>query len=365
MSDTLHSTAQIIDFARGVREHLADLPSDEVEDLTEGLEADLAEAFAEDLARELPDPAEYALELRTAAGLPPQASAGKEGIRHAAKGVVDSIRLTASRLRTTPATAGVIEFLVSLRPFWWVARAVVAYMFCVWMTGVARQLVPHTAVQWAVLAAFVVISVQWGRGRWRARWMHWPLLVANAFAVLVLIPVVSHQAEQSLTWQEAAAVFGVNDGGPVNAAAEPMAGVQLNGKDVTNIFAYGADGKLLDGIQLFDQDGHPLATSVPGGNGCLEGTPCVDQSGTDGAGVWVPSVLETGAKAWNVFPMRMQAAEHDDQSGGLRADPAATPQRRTPPFVKVPALMTAGQDAATVSSEKVSGKSPQSGTKNP
>ena len=57
---------EIASFAASVRAELADLPAEEVEELTEGLEADLAEAFREDLARELGDPSAYAAELRTA-----------------------------------------------------------------------------------------------------------------------------------------------------------------------------------------------------------------------------------------------------------------------------------------------------------
>ena len=37
-------TPEIVEFAQGVRAALADLPAEEVDDLTEGLEADLAEA---------------------------------------------------------------------------------------------------------------------------------------------------------------------------------------------------------------------------------------------------------------------------------------------------------------------------------
>ena len=44
-------TPEIRRFADGVRAALADLPADEVEDVTEGLEADLAESLAEDLRR--------------------------------------------------------------------------------------------------------------------------------------------------------------------------------------------------------------------------------------------------------------------------------------------------------------------------
>ena len=73
-------TPEIVEFAQGVRAALADLPAEEVDDLTEGLEADLAEAYAEDLQRELPDPAAYATELRAAAGLPLRAKAAKTGV---------------------------------------------------------------------------------------------------------------------------------------------------------------------------------------------------------------------------------------------------------------------------------------------
>ena len=73
-------TPEIVEFAQGVRAALADLPAEEVDDLTEGLEADLAEAYAEDLQRELPDPAAYATELRAAAGLPMRTKGAKSGV---------------------------------------------------------------------------------------------------------------------------------------------------------------------------------------------------------------------------------------------------------------------------------------------
>ncbi len=60
-----------------VRAWLADLPADEVEDLTAGMEADLAERAAESgggtLGALLGEPEAYAAELRSAAGLPPRA----------------------------------------------------------------------------------------------------------------------------------------------------------------------------------------------------------------------------------------------------------------------------------------------------
>ncbi|RMI02417.1 HAAS signaling domain-containing protein, partial [Cellulomonas triticagri] len=72
--------ATVADYAAEVRTHLADLPQDQVDDLTDGLEADLADALADPTGRpaDMPPgltarfgaPAEYARELRAAAGLP-------------------------------------------------------------------------------------------------------------------------------------------------------------------------------------------------------------------------------------------------------------------------------------------------------
>ena len=71
--NTIESGGRTIDtFASAVRAALSDLPADEVNDLTEGLEADLAEHFDEDPDEPMPDPIAYADELREAAGLVPR-----------------------------------------------------------------------------------------------------------------------------------------------------------------------------------------------------------------------------------------------------------------------------------------------------
>lgn len=63
-------------FAAAVRERLSDLPTDEVDELLDGLQGDLTERLAESAdagdvgTGELGDPEAYADELRQAAGLP-------------------------------------------------------------------------------------------------------------------------------------------------------------------------------------------------------------------------------------------------------------------------------------------------------
>lgn len=100
MSTTLSPEAVILDqvrrYAAEVRAHLADLSPEQVDDLTDGLEADLAEALADmpgalrplpeggdlpdggattllDVAARFGPAAGYAAELRSAAGLDPAA----------------------------------------------------------------------------------------------------------------------------------------------------------------------------------------------------------------------------------------------------------------------------------------------------
>ncbi|TFD05650.1 hypothetical protein E3T29_13490, partial [Cryobacterium sp. TMT1-66-1] len=77
MSETATTPQSIRDFALAVRAALNDLPADDVDDLTDGLEADLTEQAADvdagDAAApgfDLGDPVAYADELRGAAGLP-------------------------------------------------------------------------------------------------------------------------------------------------------------------------------------------------------------------------------------------------------------------------------------------------------
>lgn len=339
MSATLHVTSEITEFARCVRDQLADLPAEDIDDLTDGLEADMAEAFADSPGHELPDATAYALELRNAAGLPPREAPAKNGIRHSFAGVADNFRLKrdglAANIRQSALGAGALDLLIELRPVWWVLRAWVAYELVGVIFGFEGPAFPPNFGLWVFLGLLVLISVQWGRHRWvPAKGAAGLILVGNVIAGLTLLPSVQHAYDASQAESPAEYMQRTVD--------EPQEGVLLNGKEVTNIFAYGADGKPVKNVQLFDQDGRPLATSVPGGNGCLQGSNCED-GGNVGAGVWVPSVLETGAKSWNVFPMQMVLAAFDDSTGVFGPDPAAKPEDRTAPFLKVPAVLSSTQ----------------------
>ena len=91
MNDTtmIGAAGQVEDvraYVPAVRAWLADLPADEVEELTAGMEADLAERAAESggpLGGLLGQPEAYAAELRSAAGLPAARRRGGAGCRAA------------------------------------------------------------------------------------------------------------------------------------------------------------------------------------------------------------------------------------------------------------------------------------------
>ena len=70
MTTSTQTSPDIAAFAAAVRDALADLPRGEVDELTDGLEADLTDRSLEPDAPDLGDALAYADELRLAAGLP-------------------------------------------------------------------------------------------------------------------------------------------------------------------------------------------------------------------------------------------------------------------------------------------------------
>ncbi|NHA70343.1 hypothetical protein, partial [Phycicoccus flavus] len=106
-------------YVRAVRLWLDDLPSEDADELTRGMEADLAERAAESGERLWPllgEPEAYAAELRSAAGLPPRRlpdEPARPG--HLAQFRADWLRLRDSALERWP-------WVRDLRAAWWLAR---------------------------------------------------------------------------------------------------------------------------------------------------------------------------------------------------------------------------------------------------
>lgn len=323
-------TPEIAAFATAVRAALSDLPADERDELTDGLEADLAEAYAEDLRRELPDPGEYAAELRTAAGLPVQESK-RRGFSEAWRGSVRDVR---SAIDRHPALSATADFLKTLRPAWWVARGWAATYVVAQVFGGWWGLLP--GLPWFLVAiAAIVLSVQIGRGRWTFRWLTPLVVVGNVVAAIALVVMIDHSANGGYVYGSS-----FDEGyqqGMLDSGTQDLTGVYLDGQAVTNIFPYDASGKPLKDVQLYSENGRRLSTAVAGGNGCL------DESTCDEYGLWVSRALTSGLAVFNVYPLQMVQTETDEMGADVPVE-GAEPIDKPLPFPLAPAVVGAESD---------------------
>ena len=312
--------ADIAAFAASVRRHLDDLPAEEVDELVDGLPADMADQAADrGAAFALPDAAAYADELRAAAGLPPRVEPGR------GPGLVERVarrsRTLTGRLRAHPAAAATWDFLSALRPAWWLIRAVVIFeAITVFGRGQWLQL---DLVGVVILLACVIVSVQWGRGRWLTKkWGRGILLTVNISA-WVLLPMLVFGAMSSYAqWRAYGSMASID------YSSTP--GLAIDGERVRNVFAYDAEGNPIERVQLFDQSGRPLTTVGRGGQ-----SDEFDWYFYGGGGPTPVGEREIGRQpVWNIFPLQEVTAD-DWLDGEPAIDDAVEP---TFPFPRVPSL---------------------------
>lgn len=323
-------------FAAAVRTHLDDLPADDVDDLLDGLEADLSDQASEagdDF--ELPDATTYAAELRAAAGLP-ERSAGSRGRRTSVVQMVrDGWIETGASVRRSPVGAWVLDFLSSLRPVWWLLRGITWYFaaYVLLLTFIPSRtyngllgavfVLNGNVGAWAMLLGLLLLSVQWGRGRWLP-WRGVRVLrtVASIGAILalpMLVGLYSSAVSQIST-----------DSGPDYASYLPP-GLSVDGQRVRNIYAFDADGNPIPTVQLFDQDGNALRTVGRD----VDGAPVDSYFYGGGGPVPVPYVIPGGSDAWNVYPLREIPAgvsTWDSMADAANARPTVFPFQRVQPL---------------------------------
>jgi hypothetical protein len=204
-----------------------------------------------------------------------------------------------AEVKATPWGRATVEFVVSLRPAWWLVRAWVAtYVLMFTLGGSPAFPVPRTAVGFAVLAATVIASVWLGRravdrplSGWRRRGQ-----VAGNAALAVLTPAVLVLASYSETYLQ----FWYEE---PYYEPYPAGFYHDDGSPISNLFPYDRDGRLLEGVRIFDQDGRPVDSLE-----VWEWDECID------AGGWYP-----GGPQGNVFPR--PAVVYRDDGVGQCVDP--------------------------------------------
>lgn len=261
-------------FAQSVRDALADLPADEIDELTDGLEADLAER-ADELGGTdgFGDPVAYADELRASAGLPERGAAGRRATPPELRTLVASKwRAAASAVRGNPFGAWLIDLFVSLRPVWWVLRGWIVWQLCgalffhetFTFLPLNVGLAPDPVLA-ALLLALVLFSVQWGRGRWMpGRWSRGLLVVVSAVSILAIPFVLAWaiQAGESAGYSlgSTTSVDAVPDAQPTPTPTPADSSHVFYGVSggFVHEYTYAADGSIVSTSPVRDEDGNPL-----------------------------------------------------------------------------------------------------------
>jgi hypothetical protein len=317
---------EVTAFLARVRERLTDLPEDERDELLDGLEADLSEQLAE--GGTLPDAAAYAAELRTAAGLP--------GVRRARLAPVPlGSLLDRARKRFATVTdhdsasRQAWALLQALRPAWWVLRAWIA------VTLIDQSVGPWEFVSlWPTLGApfvgplvlgvAVVVSTLIGLGRlWpgsgpdRSTAARLVLLGLNVLAVVAPLTFNGDGSQQYFYSNAARAV-------PVRIHSDQPSRLQSGRDVVRNIYAYDMSGQPLRGVQLFDQEGRPVAVAPQSsmGRGKQREVTCPWFNGT--------------TPLFNVYPLPQRLQRHGTCLAQVVPASAGEQGFHAPPLASVP-----------------------------
>ena len=242
MSDTqvmgsLPEAQDVQAYITAVRAWLADLPPEDVDDLTLGMEADLAERVAESggrLGDLLGQPEWYAAELRSAAGLTPRAApVDGMGRGRGVSGLGSWTRDVGDRLLTR------FPWLGDLRPVWWLARGAVLGWVVVLLLGTSS---------WLLLPFGAGLSFWWGRrsvGVTRTAGARGLVATANTFAAVMVLPAFIVAVSSSA-------------GGGGGGESFDVPGLAVNGSQVQNLYVYDAQGNRVEGARVFDEQGQGL-----------------------------------------------------------------------------------------------------------
>ncbi len=262
----MNRTAQdeITDYVERVRAALSDLPDTTRDELLEDLPEHLAEIRAEDtvtLTDRLGTPESYAAELRATAagyvgGFPDPPQQRWEPLLEMRDNALQVLGRADVKIGPVIGYVKASDFLVLLRPAWWVLRGYLAAMAIAYLFDSSSQapgLLPRiggsTIIALVLLAACVIGSIVLGRRRLQlARGPRYALF--GGTAVLVLFALIGFSTADGDVRDPSYSGVGYSGGG------NPY-------DNVGDVFVYDANGKLVPGARLFDQEGSPIQLGNP------------------------------------------------------------------------------------------------------
>ncbi|GIE87607.1 HAAS signaling domain-containing protein [Actinoplanes regularis] len=266
---------EITGYVAEVRLALGGLPEATREELLDDLPEHLAEVLAEGngtLVERLGAPSAYAAELLAAAGL------ATESPKDMSPWVrPDEVRERVLRwLRAVDVRVGPVlgyerasEFLVLLRPAWWVLRGYLVAMVLAHLldggsgpVGLLPRIGDSVLVALALLAGCVVASIWFGRRELPDK--PWPRYALwSGTAVLVLLALAGFAGADSSSRSTPYMDATYSGGSPYDS--------------VQDVFVYDSQGRLVEDALLYDQNGAPLR---------LGSQYCVDQRTGDSWTSW-------------------------------------------------------------------------------
>jgi uncharacterized membrane protein len=248
---------EITGYVAEVRLALGGVPEATREELLDDLPEHLTEVLAEgtgSLRDRLGAPSAYAAELLAAAGL----AAGEPRKRQAPLIDADEVRERAVHwLRIADVRVGPVlgyerasEFLTLLRPAWWVLRGYLAAMVLATVLdagstpiGLLPRVGGSDVMALALLGACVVGSIWLGRRELPDK--PWPRYALwSGTALLILISLAGFAGADSTTRQ--------------NSEFSPTYSGNSQYDNIQDIFVYDSQGNLVEGAQLYDQNGAAL-----------------------------------------------------------------------------------------------------------
>ncbi len=152
-------------------------------------------------------------------------------------------RFVAARPPAGSAARAVTDFLASLQPAWWLLRALIAGMLVGAVVGDALAMV-------VLVVVAVPLSIWLGHASMHDRRWLWLVVPLNALAVAV-VPVGLDRSD-------------LLPGTSRTVYAAPPAGLYQDGRPIRDIRPVDAAGAPLTGVYLFDQDGRPIDAPTTG-----------------------------------------------------------------------------------------------------
>jgi hypothetical protein len=313
-------------YLKEVAPYLAAVPADERADLLEDLAQHLREIAAEPgapLAQRLGSPEAYAAELLASAGVAAAADGRRPALRSRSAALV-------TKGRESRVGREVTKLWPVLRPAWWVARAYLAVSLVVLLTkgGNPGFPLPHLFgspfVGLIAIVLCIPLSVRLGErtftgaGRWAA-------IGANGALMIVALVLLVKAGNRQVSYVQVGGAQAVGNGTCLTNSG---------GQPITNLYAYGPDGNLLNPVLLYDQNGQPINNLCPDVDS--QGRPLVTQYGRD----------VNGAPVINAFP-RTQSVVLQPESPFTPGQPATTAPVN-PPAVVVPRLAPTPSTTTTV-----------------